>query len=108
MHRLHAALPPLALLLVAACGGGGPVTDEEASKFQDTVTDQVPEMRTYTDDVFKNIATNVCTVLKTKDASVADAVGVLDNYSKIPADKRGLVAGIAAGAACPELKTKIG
>jgi len=107
MPRLRTSLLPLALLLVAACGGGGPVTDEEAAKFQDTVTDQVPEMRAYTDDVFKNIATNVCTVIKTKDASVADAVGVLDNYSKIPAGKREFVAGIAAGAACPELKDKI-
>ncbi len=107
MPRLRAALLPLALLFVAACGGGGPVTDEEAAKFQDTVTDQVPEMRAYTDDVFKSIATNVCTILKVKDTSVADAVSVLDNYSKIPAAKRGLVAGIAIGAACPEFQAKV-
>ena len=92
---------------LAACGGGGPVTGEKATKFQDLATDQVPEMRAYRDDVFKNIATNVCTLLKGKDTTAADAVGVMDNYSKIPADKRAFVVGLAAASACPEFKSKI-
>ena len=60
---------------LAACGGGSLVTDEEAAKFHDVATDQVPEMSAYGDDVFKNIASNVCTLLKGKDTSAADAVG---------------------------------
>jgi hypothetical protein len=106
MHRRSLMLLCLCASLVA-CGGGGPVTDEEATKFQDLATDQVPQMGAYGDDVFKNIATNVCTLLKGKDTTAADAVGVMDNYSEIPADKRALVVGLAAGSACPQFKSKI-
>ena len=97
----------LSLLAVTACGGEDLVTDDEATMFQDTVTDQIPEMRAYPDDVFKGIASNVCPILNPKNTAATNAMGVLGNYNEIPAAKRALVVGIAAGSACPEFKDKI-
>lgn len=107
--RRTASLAVLACLALAGCSGGGngTATEAELGMFQDQATDQVPAMREYGDDVFKAIATQVCSLLKTDGVTAAQAVGVMDNYSKIPADKRETVVGLAAGAVCPEVASKI-
>jgi hypothetical protein len=47
-------------------------------------TDHVPEMSAYGDDVFKDIVTDVCTLLKGKDTTAADNAPSAKNQQPRP------------------------
>jgi len=106
--RWLVALAVPAVVLLSSCGGGeAQVSDKESAQFIDLARDKVPSAQAYDDDALKNMATNVCQVLKPEGTTVADADNVLDNYSKLSKADRAMITGLAVGAACPELKAKV-